>query len=75
LDVITNIAGTGLDSSLTLPANSHLLALVQKSARNTTEHHTKTDIVVPVVGRVPVAIGRTAVVRRIVPRPTAQHSG
>ncbi len=39
---------TGLDSSETLPVNSHPPALVEKSTASNT-HHPKTDIVVDVV--------------------------
>jgi hypothetical protein len=57
---------------LTHPANSHLPVLVQKSAGGSTDN-SKTNVVVPVVGIVPVAIRRTAVPRIVVPRTTAQE--
>ncbi len=38
------------------------------------DHHPKTDVVVPVVGRVPVAVRRAAVLRFVVPRAAAKHT-
>jgi hypothetical protein len=63
-----DISGTGLDSFLTRPTDSHLLALVQKSARHLT-HNSKPHIVVTVFRIVVVTNSRTAVPRIIVPRP------
>ena len=51
----TSITGTGLDSFLARPTDSHLPVLAQKSAGGDT-HNTKTDIVVTVVAGIVVAI-------------------
>ena len=69
LDAIS-ITGTGLDSSLVLPVDSHLLALTQKSAGETADHP-KTVVVVVVVGIVVVATRRTAIPWIVVPRAAA----
>jgi hypothetical protein len=73
LDIVTDITGTGLDSSLTRPTNSHPPVLVQKNTRRTTTYNPKTNIVVVVVEVVVVAISRTAIFRIVVPRTTAQQ--
>jgi len=64
------ITGAALDSSRHSQQISHLLALAQKSARGTTDYP-KTDIVVRVVGRIVVAIGRTTIPRIVVPGTAA----
>jgi hypothetical protein len=55
-------------------ANSHWPTLAVKSTRNQT-NHPKTDVVVTIVARVPVAISRAAVPRIVVPRTAAQQAG
>jgi hypothetical protein len=72
LDAVTRITGASLDSSSTRQMNSHPPVLVLKSARGTA-NNPKPNIVVPIVRVVPVAIGRTAVPRIVVPRTTAQQ--
>jgi len=64
----------GLDSYKARSTHSHTPTLAQKSARrNAITHNAKTDIVVAVVGVVVVASSRTAVLRIVVPRTTAQQ--
>ena len=64
-----NAAGTGV------PARRPALRRDQKKGQKnvgTTQHHTKTQVVVPVVGLIPVAVRTARVVSRVVPR-TAAH--
>ncbi len=61
-----SITGTGLDSFLARPTDSHLPVLAQKSAGDDTRN-TKTDIVVTIVARIVVANRRTAVMWIVVP--------
>jgi hypothetical protein len=56
----------GLDSSSTRPTDSHLPALVQKSAGDFTDN-SKPDIVVTILGIVVVASSRTAISWFVVP--------
>ena len=72
-DGVASIAGAGLDSSDTLPANSHPPALAVKSAPTQRNNHTKTVVVVPVVRIVPVAVGAATIMRIVVPRAAAPH--
>jgi hypothetical protein len=74
LDAVTDIAGTGLDSSSTRPTNYYPPVLVQKSARTSTRN-TKTSVVVAVARIVVVTIRRATVFRIVVPGTTAQHLG
>ena len=70
-DAVTSITGPGLDFSLARPMDSHPPVLAQKSARR--RNHPQPDVVVCIVGIVPVAVGRTAVFGVVIPRTTAQH--
>jgi hypothetical protein len=63
---------TKLDFSLARPADSHPLVLAQKSTRP--RNYPQPDVIVSIVGIVPVAVCRTAVFRIVVERTTAQHS-
>jgi hypothetical protein len=52
------------------PTHSHELVLAPKSAWGNT-NKTKTDVVVPVIGIVPVAVSRATIPGIVVPRTTA----
>ena len=64
------ITGAGLDSSWARPTDSHLPVLAQESARGNADNP-QPDVVVLVVGIVPVAVSRATVPRIVVPGAAA----
>jgi len=71
LDIVTNIAGAGLDSLGTPDKFPSVSSDNKEYSRKT--GNPKTDIVVTIVGIVVVTIRRTAIIRIVVPRTAAQH--